>query len=144
MEELDSPVVKKQIEQVKGLSNIVSKLADYAIDKLTEYAKEVTGRDVSPDEVLKLLDQHPEILSFELLDEAIAKDWKVKALVNTALKLAGVVVRSNNGWVQELRTNGTQLFLQMIKFRKDLYELLKDKPNLVEFLVNYIIYKLGV
>ena len=84
-------------------------------------------------------------MSFELLDEAIAGNFKVKALVNSSLRIVGAIVRRNNGWVAELKQKGSQLFLQMLyQYRRDVYEMLKDKPNLVTFLISYILYKMGV
>jgi len=140
----ENRVLVEKVKQVQKLANIVSRLADYALHKITQVMSEAAGKDLTPDEALRLLDQHPELLSFELLDEAIASDFKVRLLVNSALRIAGTIIKRNNGWVAELHEKGPKLFLEMLKFRKDVYELLKDKPNLVEFLSSYIMYKLGV
>jgi hypothetical protein len=123
---------------------MASKLADYALDKLTDFLSQAAGRQVTRQEALQFLESHPELLSFELLDEAIASDFKVRALVNTSLRIAGAIVRRNNGWASELREKGPALLLQMLRYRPDLYELLKDKPNLLNFLAAYLIYKMGV
>ena len=134
----------EQIKQVQRVANIASKLADYALTKLTEHMSQAAGRPITPQEALKFLEEHPELLSFELLDEAIAGNLRVKVLVNTSLRLVGAIIRRNDGWVAELRNNGPRFFLQMLQYRKDLYELLKDKPKLVNFLVSYIMYKMGL
>lgn len=140
----ESPVVMEKVKQAQKLASIVSRLADYALHKVTQTMSEAVGKHLTPDEALRFLDEHPELLSFELLDEAIASDFKVRLLVNSALRIAGAIIKRNDGWVTELHEKGVMLFLEMLKFRKDLYELLKDKPNLCEFLFNYIMYKLGV
>lgn len=133
------------MKQISRLASIASKLADYSLNKLVEYMSMVAGRQITPQEALQVLEEHPELLSFELLDEAIAGNFKVKALVNSSLRIVGAIVRRNNGWVAELKTKGDRLFLQMLyQYRRDLYELLKDKPNLVSFLISYILYKMGV
>ena len=133
------------MKQISRLASIASKLADYSLNKLVEYMSVAAGRQITPQEALQVLEDHPELLSFELLDEAIAGNFKVKALVNSSLRIVGAIVRRNNGWVAELKSKGDQLFLQMLyRYRRDLYELLKDKPNLVSFLISYILYKMGV
>jgi len=133
------------LKQISRLASIASKLADYSLNKLVEYMSVAAGRQITPQEALQVLEDHPELLSFELLDEAIAGNFKVKALVNSSLRIVGAIVRRNNGWVAELKSKGDQLFLQMLyRYRRDLYELLKDKPNLVSFLISYILYKMGV
>ena len=140
-----TPAEVEQLKQIQRLAGIAGKLADYSLSRLVEYMSAAAGRPVTPQEALQFLDEHVELLSFELLDEAIARDFKVRALVNTALRVAGAVIRRNNGWVAELKTKGDQLFLQMLlQYRRDLYELLKDKPNLVNFLMSYVLYKMGV
>lgn len=144
MEKL-TPAELEQLKQISRLASIASKLADYSLNKLVEYMSMVAGRQITPQEALQVLEEHPELLSFELLDEAIAGNFKVKALVNSSLRIVGAIVRRNNGWVAELKTKGDRLFLQMLyQYRRDLYELLKDKPNLVSFLISYILYKMGV
>ena len=135
----------EQLKQISRLASIASKLADYSLNKLVEYMSSAAGRQITPQEALQVLEEHPELLSFELLDEAIAGNFKVKALVNSSLRIVGTIIRRNNGWVVELKSKGDQLFLQMLfQYRRDLYELLKDKPNLVSFLISYILYKMGV
>ena len=133
------------MKQISRLASIASKLADYSLNKLVEYMSAAAGKPLTPQEALQVLEEHPELLSFELLDEAIAGNFRVKALVNASLRIAGAIIMRNNGWVAELKQNGPQLLLQMLKqYRRDLYELLKDKPNLVSFLISYILYKMGV
>lgn len=143
-EKVESKLEEEKVKQAGKLARIVSRMADYALYKVTKLMSEAAGKELTPDEALRFLDQHPELLSFELLDEAISSDFKIKLLVNSALRIAGAIVKRNNGWVSELHEKGVTLFLEMLKFRRDLYELLKDKHNLVEFLFNYIMYKLGV
>ena len=133
------------MRQISRLASIASKLADYSLNRLVEYMSAAAGRPLTPQEALQVLEEHPELLSFELLDEAIADNFKVKALVNSSLRIVGAIVRRNDGWVVELKQKGPQLFLQMLhQYRRDVYEMLKDKPNLVTFLISYILYKMGV
>ena len=133
------------MRQISRLASIASKLADYSLNKLVEYMSAAAGRPLTPQEALQVLEEHPELLSFELLDEAIAGNFKVKALVNSSLRIVGAIVRRNDSWTVELKQKGPQLFLQMLyQYRRDVYEMLKDKPNLVTFLISYILYKMGV
>jgi hypothetical protein len=140
-EEIDE-VTKRQ---AKRLASMCSKIADFAVETFTDWLSEVWGREVLPQEAVRWLDEHADLLDFDLLDEAIANigDWRITALINGSLRIGGFIIRQREEWVDELRVNGEQLFLQMLSTqRKDLYELLKDEPHLVSFLISYIRYKL--
>ena len=139
-----TPAEKEQIKQLHRIANIAAKLADYSLNKLVQFMSEAAGAPLTPNDALQFLEEHPELLSFELLDEAIGKDFKVRALVNTSLRLVGVILSRNDGWAAELRQKGPELLLQMLQYRPDLYNLLKNKPNLLTFLSAYILYKMGV
>jgi len=140
-----TPVEREQVKQIRRLADLAGKLADFALDKLTELLGQALGRPVSRQEALEFLESHPELLTFQLLDEAIAANVRAKIIVNTALRLVGAIVRHNDGWSQELKQKRGALLLQMVHtYRPDLFELLKDKPNLMEFLAAYLLYKMGV
>ncbi|MCD6211309.1 MAG: hypothetical protein J7J01_10605, partial [Methanophagales archaeon] len=86
-----------------------------------------------------------QILSFDVIDEAIASDWKVKAAINTAVSLSGWVLRQHNGWQRELQERRGELLLEMARaYRPDVYEILKERKNITNFFADYIIYKFKV
>lgn len=112
-------------------------------DALTAHPELI--REVSIEEAADFLNEHPEILSFEVLDSAISQDWKVRAMVNTSLSTAGWVVRQHaeSGWSDELKEKRGELLLEMAKtYRPDVYKVFQDRKNVLEFFTDYLIYRL--
>ena len=102
-------------------------------------------REVSIEEGANYINEHPEMLSFELMDALISQDWKVRAMVNTALSISGAIMRQHDGWSKELLEKREELLLEMAKaYRPDVYEIFKDRPAILAFFTEYIIHKFGI
>ena len=102
-------------------------------------------REVSIEEAADFLNEHPELLSFEVLDSAISQDWKVRAMVNTSLSVSGTIMRQHSGWKTELLERRDELLLEMAKaYRPDVFEIFKERRNVLTFFTDYIIFKFGI
>ena len=102
-------------------------------------------REVSIEEAADFLNEHPELLSFEVLDSAISQDWKVRAMVNTSLSVSGTIMRQHSGWSKELLEKRETLLLEMAKaYRPDVYEVFENRPVILSFFTEYIIHKFGI
>lgn len=102
-------------------------------------------REVSIEEAADFLNEHPELLSFEVLDSAISQDWKVRAMVNTSLSVSGTIMRQHSRWASELLEKRETLLLEMAKaYRPDVFEIFKERGNILTFFTEYIIHKFGI
>lgn len=150
---MEVPIQKEQMSKLEieeqniliRLFTMVNKLIDYSLTKITEYMSEVLERELTKDEALQILEDNPQLLNPQYVDEAIARNAKAAFIISTSISAASSILRHDKQWYEELRRNGDKIILQIvITYRPDLYELLKDKPKLTQFLINYILTKLKV
>lgn len=132
-----------QRRKVLSLSSMIAKVIDYAVDQITAYFSQF---GLSRDEAIRFLEENAEILTFDLVDSAITRlDNKlIVAMLNAAIRAGGVFLRSHDGWRIEFKEKGKDYILHCLQvFRPDLYNLLKDKERILNFIKRYIEYKLG-
>ena len=86
-------------------------------------------------------------LGFEVLDQAIGTlPVHLKVLVGIGFGAGRTVLRTNSGAFDELRTERDQMVLKLIKHEstRQAYFLLKDRPNLLKFISEYVLMKLNI
>jgi len=138
-------VEERQTITARKIAAIASKLLSLALSRLTALLSAEWGREVTVEEAVDFLEKNHQILSFDVIDEAIASDWKVKAAINTAVSLSGWVLRQHNGWQHELQERRGELLLEMARaYRPDVYEILRERKNITNFFADYILYKFRI
>jgi len=133
-------IEKYEIQQGVAISSLIAKIITYACSKLQETF------NAPLEEVLEFLDQNPDLLDFSILDEHLNKlNMPMRVAINTLVRSVGVVIKTKENWKKELIENGTTYILEVLKrFNPNLYNVLKDKQNILNFIKSYIIYKLGI
>jgi len=142
--EVKKEIIELQKKKAMSLNSMVAKITDYAVDKLVEYFSQY---GLSREEIFEFLENNPDLLTFEAVDEAIANidNQLIRFLISTATRAGGVFFRSHDGWREEFLEKGEEYILECMKvFRPELYSLLKDKPHIIGFIKRYIEYKLGL
>lgn len=139
IKEVEEEIRKYEIQQGLVISNLIYKLIKYTCDKLEQTFE-------APLElILEFLNENPDLLKYDLIDKELDKlSMPIKIALNSAVKVLGAIVKTK-GWKKELLENGNDLILAVVKkYDPQLYEMLKDKQNLLNFIKSYIIYKLGI
>ena len=133
-------IEKYEIQQGVAISSLIAKLINYVCSKLQETF------NAPLESVLEFLNQNPDLLDFSILDEHINKlNMPMKIAINTLIRSVGAVIKAKEHWKRELIENGTTYILEVLKhYNPNLYNLLKDKQNILNFIKSYIIYKLGI
>ena len=135
----------EELQLIQRFQRLVNKMIDYALIRLTDYMSNLAGRKVTEEEALRVLEQNPDVLKPQLLDEAIAADGKAAMFINIGMRMAGAILKQDKQWAIELQQSGEGILIAAIaRIRPDIYELLKDKPNLTGFLTRYILNKMGI
>jgi len=137
----EGEIKEYQLRQALAISSVAAKLVNLAIRKLEDYF------DAPIEEVLEFLENNPQYLDASILDVELNKlDRVTKLLILSAMKGVGVILKRNDGWRKELLSeNGNEFIIQVIKkYLPELYPLVKDKTNIINFLRMYIVHKLGI
>jgi len=143
-EDLERTIEERQKAIAVKLGSMVAQLVYMGLSRLTDILSEEWEREVSMEESLAFLNKHPDLLNFDLIDNAIAQDWKVKVLLNSAISIGGFILRQFDEWEKELEEKRGEILLEMARnYRTDLYELLKTNENILNFFADYITYKLA-
>ena len=100
------------------------------------------GRTVTIEEAADVLNETIDQFSFAELDALIGRDWKVMFVINSSMRLAGAVLSAYDGWKDELLNGRETMLLEMARlYRKDIYDIFVERPTLLKFFTEYIIYK---
>ena len=135
----------EELQLIQRFQRLVNKMIDYALIRLTDYMSNLAGRKVTEEEALRVLEQNPDVLKPQLLDEAIAADGKAAMFINIGMRMAGAILKQDKQWAIELQQRGEEILIAAIaRIRPDIYKLLEDKPNLTGFLTRYILNKMGI
>lgn len=145
MSDAERELIENERSIAAQLMSMVNALIDMALDRFTQKVNEELGTNYTQNEALSILEQHPELLNPEVLDEAINYNARVSIMISLALSFAGTLLKNNPNWYEELKSSNGRLIVQlMYQYRPDLYNILKDKPNVLSFIINYVLAKLGV
>lgn len=86
-------------------------------------------------------------IGFNVLDQAIGTlPVHLKVLVGIGFGAGRTVLRTNSGAFQELRVERDQMIIKLIKHEstRQAYFLLKDRPNLLKYISEYVLMKLNI
>jgi len=128
---------------VLKLIQTASNLIDYAVNSFVAKMSELTGRQLTLEEALSIIEQNSDLLSFELMDSLVdsIRNKKVRMLVSVALKLGGTLMRIY-GLADSILENPEVLLEYLKAIRPDLYEVLQKYPNTARFLCSWVVHKL--
>ena len=141
VEKLEKEIEAYQIRQGAAIASMVSKVATYAIKKLEEFF----GAPI--EQVLDFLEQNPDVLDFNIIDEELRKiqNPAVKIAINALVRAGGTFLKRHDGWREQFLEQGEMyILLALKKHNPRLYDLLKDRPRVVQFIKGYIAHKLGL
>ena len=133
----------EQTYQAGKIGSIAAKFVEMGITRIRHSMEEELERPVSMDEAANWLDMNVDELTFSDIDDIIASDLKVRLVINSSMRIASAVLTHHNGWKEELLTKRESLLLDLAKlYRYDIYELFSERPRLLKFFTDYLLYTL--
>jgi len=136
---------------IAQMAGIAGKVIDYALSKIVDVMLTTepiatmlrqTGR-TGLEGVLSVLEENIDLLSFDLLDEAMMNvpSRTIKMMINMAIKAGSAFVKGSE-FGQALKDDPTILIDLLQKVRPDVAALLNRFPKLKNFIASYVAYKL--